>query len=74
MAYPFWPRKIISDKGSEFVNKVIKEVYRQLRIDTILTSHDNPQSNQVERFHRYMNAAISVFISKKYYIALGINM
>ena len=66
MAYPFWPRKIISDKGSEFVNKVIKEVYRQLRIDTILTSHDNPQSNQVERFHRYMNAAISVFISKKY--------
>jgi hypothetical protein len=65
MAYPFWPRKIISDKGTDFVNGVIKEVYKQLHVSTILTSHDNPQANQVERFHRYMNAAISMFIRKK---------
>jgi hypothetical protein len=65
MAYPFWPRKIISDKGTDFYNRVITEVYRQLNIRGILTSHDNPQANQVERFHRYMNAAISMFITKK---------
>jgi transposase InsO family protein len=65
MAYPFWPRKIISDKGTDFYNRVIREVYRQLNVTGILTSHDNPQANQVERFHRYMNAAISMFITKK---------
>ena len=66
MAFPFWPRKVLSDKGTEFVNKVIQEVYRQLRVKQVLTSHDNPQANQVERFHRYMNAAISTFIEKKH--------
>ena len=65
MAYPFWPIKIVSDKGTEFKNHIIQEIYRQLGIKQILTSHDNPQSNQVERFHRYMNAAISVFIKNK---------
>ncbi len=67
MAFPFWPRKILSDKGTEFVNKIIQEVYKQLKIKQVLTSHDNPQANQVERFHRYMNAAISVFIEKKHH-------
>ena len=66
LAFPFWPRKILSDKGSEFVNKIIHEVYRQLKVKQVLTSHDNPQANQVERFHRYMNAAISTFIEKKH--------
>ena len=45
MAYPFWPIKILKDRGSEFVNTCIREVYRQLGITAVLTSHDNPQSN-----------------------------
>jgi hypothetical protein len=65
MAFPFWPRKIVSDRGKEFVNRVISEIYSQLGIKSVLTSHDNPQANQVERFHRYMNAAISSFIKQK---------
>ena len=30
-----------------------------------MTTHDNAQANQVERFHRYMSAAISCFIQQK---------
>ena len=67
MAFPFWPRKILSDKGTEFVNKIVQEVYKQLKVKQVLTSHDNPQANQVERFHRYMNAAISIFLEKKHH-------
>ena len=65
LALPYWPRKIVSDRGGEFVNGVIEEIYKQLGVKQKLTSHDNPQANQVERFHRYMNAAISCFIKKK---------
>jgi hypothetical protein len=65
LAFPFWPTKILSDKGSEFVNPVITELYKQLGVKRILTSHDNAQANQVERFHRYMSAAISCFLRHK---------
>ena len=65
LAFPYWPRKIVSDRGGEFVNGVIEEIYKQLGVKQKLTSHDNPQANQVERVHRYMNAAISCFIKKK---------
>ena len=65
MAFPFWPRKILSDKGSEFNNKVINSIYKQLGVSQILTSHDNPRANSVERFHRFMNASIRTFINKK---------
>jgi transposase InsO family protein len=66
MAYPFWPKKIISDRGSEFVNKALKLLYEQLGVKRILTAHDNAQANQVERFHKYMNAAIACFLQRKH--------
>jgi exodeoxyribonuclease III len=66
MAYPFWPKKIVSDRGSEFVNKALKLLYKQLGVKRILTAHDNAQANQVERFHKYMNAAIACFLQKKH--------
>ena len=65
LALPFWPRRIISDKGGEFVNECIKKVYDKLGVKQILTSADNPQANQGERFHRYMNAAIALFLGDK---------
>jgi hypothetical protein len=64
-AFPYWPRKIVSDKGGEFVNKALKHIYEQLGIKQVLTSHDNPKANQVERFHRYLSTAIAVFIRDK---------
>ena len=68
MAYPFWPKKIVSDRGSEFVNKALKllTMYEQLGVKRILTAHDNAQTNQVKRFHKYMNAAIACFLQKKH--------
>lgn len=63
--FPYWPRKIVSDKGGEFVNKALKYVYDHLGVKQILTSHDNPKANQVERFHRYLSTAIAVFIRDK---------
>ena len=66
MAYPFWPKKIDSDRRSEFVNKALKLLYKQLGVKRILTAHDNAQANQVERFHKYMNAAIACFLQKKH--------
>ena len=66
MQFPFWPRKILSDNGKEFVNDGLQHIYDQLGIKKILTAHDNAQANQGERFHKYMNAAISCFIEKKH--------
>ena len=63
--YPFWPTKILSDRGTEFVNSIIDILYKQLGIKQKITTHDNAQANQVERFHRYMNAAIACFIQQK---------
>jgi hypothetical protein len=39
-------------------------VYTKLGVTQILTSHSNPQSNPVERFHRYLSAAMSVYVKK----------
>ena len=66
MQFPFWPRKTLSDNGKEFVNEALLLIYKQLGIKRILTAHDNAQANQGERFHKYMNAAISCFIEKKH--------
>jgi hypothetical protein len=63
--YPFWPTKILSDRGTEFVNHIIDLLYKQLGVKQKITTHDNAQANQVERFHRYMNAAIACFIQQK---------
>lgn len=65
MAFPFWPRKIVSDRGTEFFNEVLQTIYTQLGVKRVLTAHDNPQANQGERFHKYMNAAIACFIQRK---------
>ena len=66
LQYPFWPRKILSDKGTEFRAKLINEIYDKLHIKQVFTSHDNPQGNsQIERLHRYLSAAISVFANTK---------
>ncbi len=47
-----FPLKILSDRGSVFIGKVLKRVYEILGIDSIQTSPYRPQGNGiVERFH-----------------------
>ncbi len=50
------PLEIVTDNGSENVNKVMKETMATLRIKHTLTSVYHPQSNaKVERFHRTLH-------------------
>jgi transposase InsO family protein len=56
------PQTIISDRGTEFVNAVIGDLTRQLRVAHIRTSPYHPQSNgKTERFHRYMNDCLAKY-------------
>ena len=47
------PLQIVTDNGTENVNKIVKETLAKLKIDNVLTSVYPPQSNaKGERFHR----------------------
>ena len=48
--------QLVTDNGTENVNKVVKETLAKLNIDHVLTSVYHPQSNaKVERFHRTLH-------------------
>ena len=50
----------MTDNGSEYVNKKIKETFQVLNIHHITTSFYHPQSNaKIERFHRTMADVLS---------------
>ena len=50
------PLQIVTDNGTENVNKTVKETLAKLQIYHILTSIYHPQSNaKVERFHRILH-------------------
>ena len=52
--------QLVSDNGTENVNKTVKETLESLRIDHVLTSVYHPQSNaKVERFHRTLHDVLS---------------
>lgn len=59
------PLAIVSDNGSENVNRVMKETCSQLNIHHILTSVYHPQSNsKVERFHRTLHDILAKKVSE----------
>ena len=52
--------QLVSDNGTENVNKIVKETLEKLKIDNVLTSVYHPQSNaKVERFHRTLHDILS---------------
>lgn len=54
------PLSILSDNGSENVNRVMKETCETLNIHHITTSYYHPKSNgRVERFHRTLHDVLS---------------
>ncbi|MCG8075689.1 MAG: hypothetical protein JAY75_05545, partial [Candidatus Thiodiazotropha taylori] len=54
------PLQIVTDNGTENVNKIVKDVLDTLKIDHVLTSVYHPQSNaKVERFHRTLHDVLS---------------
>lgn len=54
------PLQIVTDNGTENVNKMVKETLAKLKIDHVLTSIYTPQSNaKVERFHRTLHDVLA---------------
>ena len=69
--YKFWicdkgvPMKIISDRAREFVSRGMKQLGAYMGTRMITTSGYNPAGNSsVERFHRYLNASLSIIYEK----------
>ena len=59
------PLALVSDNGTEFVNKVVENICEVMKIARIKTSIYHPQGNsQVERMHRVLNDMISKQIDK----------
>ena len=59
------PLQIVTDNGSENVNKVVQETMRSLNKHHVQTSVYHPQSNaKVERFHRTLHDVLSKKLSE----------
>ena len=53
-------RKILTDNGTEFKNKLWTEVFRKLRIEQKFTHIYSPQCNgRIEGFHKFLKATIA---------------
>ena len=53
-------RKILTDNGTEFKNKIWTEVFKKLRIEQKFTSIYSPQCNgRIEGFHKFLKATIA---------------
>ena len=56
--------QLVTDNGTENVNKVVKETLAKLNIDHVLTSVYHPQSNaKVERFHRTLHDILATKVA-----------
>lgn len=54
------PLEILTDNGSEQVNRKVKETLKTMNINHITTSYYSPQANgRVERFHRTLHHVMS---------------
>ena len=63
------PLEIVTDNGTENVNKIMKETFEQYKIKHITTSVYHPQSHaKVERFHRTLHDIMSKRLEENYEI------
>ena len=53
------PVRILSDRGRELIGKAVALLCKRWGVAKIQTSGYQPQSNPVERFHRYLNSAMT---------------
>ena len=59
------PKRLMSDRGTEFLNAVITELTDLLSIKKVYTSAYRPQANgATERVHRFLNDSISMYVTK----------
>ena len=53
------PTRILSDRGKELIGKAVSALCKRWSVAKIATSGYQPQANPVERFHRYLNSAMT---------------
>ncbi|XP_066596240.1 uncharacterized protein [Prorops nasuta] len=58
------PRMLISDNGTEFVNKLLEQACREYKIHHSTTPVYHPQANPVERINRVVKTMITAFVGK----------
>ncbi|XP_042611929.1 uncharacterized protein LOC122144820 [Cyprinus carpio] len=59
------PKEIITDQGTNFTSKQIKQVYSMLRIHPIQTTPYHPQTDgMVERFNQTLKSMLRKFVSE----------
>jgi hypothetical protein len=63
-SYKGVPVEIIADNGSNLnVSKIVTELAKKMKDDKRrLTNPESPQGNQVERFHRWLGAALRIML------------
>jgi hypothetical protein len=54
------PQRIHSDEGREFVNTALTGMFKKWGISFTSTGGYQPQANPVERYHRFMNSAMTM--------------
>ena len=58
------PEEILTDQGSNFQSRLLRQLYRLLRVDAIRTSLYHPQTDGlVERFNQTLKAMLRKFAS-----------
>jgi hypothetical protein len=58
-------RRLLTDNGSEFINKVFKSMCEQLDIQHVTSPVYRPQSNgRIEGFHRFLKLCVSKLVTQ----------
>jgi len=61
----YFPTTLLSDRGGEFLNAVLREISNLLSIKQVFTSSYRARANgTTERVHRFLNCALAIFVFK----------
>jgi hypothetical protein len=58
------PKSVHTDDGSEFINAALASMFKEWDIVHTSTGGYQPQANPVERYHRFMNSAMTMLSAK----------
>ena len=59
------PRCMLTDNGTEFKNKIFKDLMKVLEVDYQFSPAYHPQSNQTERANRFITETLRAVVNQK---------
>ena len=59
------PRYMLTDNGTEFKNKIFKDLMKVLEVDYQFSPAYHPQSNQTERANRFITETLRAVVNQK---------